>query len=76
FLAHDWDPAFRGSFMDLLNLSEKFGAIQSAAKWFRIRELRNVAAHDYAAEDFKALYQELLDLTPEILAVDSKLHEN
>lgn len=76
FLVHDWDPAFRGSFMDFLNLSEKFGVVQSASKWFRIRELRNVAAHDYAADEFKVLYRELSTLTPEILAIEASLNEN
>lgn len=58
------DPAFRGTLIDLLNLSEKQGWISSAKVWFRIRELRNIAAHEYSAEDFNKLLEELLGLTP------------
>jgi hypothetical protein len=76
FLIHDWDPAFRGSFIDLLNMSEKFEVIQSASKWFRIRELRNVAAHGYAADEFKSLYSELVTLTPEILSIEAGLRDS
>lgn len=63
------DPAFRGSVIDLLNEAEKFSWIESAATWRRIRELRNVAAHDYAASDLSALFKELVALCPEILKV-------
>lgn len=64
------DPAFRGSVIDLLNQAEKFSWIESAMTWRRIRELGNVAAHEYAVEDLKALYKELVSLTPSILKVD------
>ncbi|MCM2282302.1 MAG: hypothetical protein NDI61_10715 [Bdellovibrionaceae bacterium] len=58
------DPAFRGSLIDLLNLAEKFGWISSAKTWYRIRELRNVAAHEYSTDDFNKLLEELRQLTP------------
>jgi hypothetical protein len=61
------DPAFRGSAIDLLNLAEKFGWISSAIEWRRIRELRNVAAHEYSADDYKSLYKELVKLCPLLL---------
>lgn len=61
------DPAFRGSVIDLLNQAEKFGWIEDAQVWKRIRELRNIAAHEYSFSDLVALYQELLDLAPHIL---------
>jgi len=63
------DPAFRGSLVDTLNLGEKSGYISSARMWKRIRELRNVAAHEYATEDVNMLYRELVSLTPTILDV-------
>lgn len=69
-LALEKDPAFRGSMIDLINLAEKHSWIGSAKTWRRIRELRNVAAHEYAAEDYKALYAELIGLCPELLKVD------
>lgn len=68
-LALEKDPAFRGSVIDLLNQAEKFGWIDSAETWKRIRQLRNVAAHEYEAEDYKKLYQELISLTPRLLDV-------
>ena len=68
-LIKEKDPAFRGSVIDALNLAEKYGWIDSAQTWRRIRELRNVAAHEYEAENYKKLYQELVNLTPTLLKV-------
>ena len=62
--AREGDPAFRGSVIDLLNLAEKSGWIGSAIEWRRIREIRNLAAHEYSAEDFRELYEEMIVKTP------------
>lgn len=67
------DPAFRGSLIDLLNQAEKHAWISSKNTWLRIRELRNLASHDYEAENYQALYQELIQLTPELLHVSIRL---
>jgi len=67
FLCLEADPAFRGSPIDILNNAEKNGWIASASDWRRIRELRNLAAHEYQAEDILALYKELIRLTPVLL---------
>lgn len=67
FLAREKDPAYRGSVIDTINLAEKFSWIQDAAAWRRIRELRNVAAHEYESEDYRALYAEIIRLTPRLL---------
>lgn len=72
WLAKEKDPAFRGSITDLLNLAEKHGWIHSASTWFRTRELRNLAAHEYTAEDYKKLYAELIVLTPNLLETSLK----
>ncbi|NUM89502.1 MAG: hypothetical protein HUU37_09885 [Bdellovibrionales bacterium] len=72
-LALEKDPAFRGSVIDLLNLAEKYHWIGSADSWRRIRELRNVAAHEYEEEDYMKLYQELLRLTPHLLGLSMSL---
>jgi hypothetical protein len=69
-LALEQDPAYRGTPIDLLNLAEKMGWIDSAMDWKRIRELRNVAAHEYVANDAVALYQELVRLTPILLSLN------
>jgi hypothetical protein len=67
------DPAFRGTLIDLLNFAEKQGWISSAKIWFRIRELRNVAAHEYTTEDLNKLLRELVQLTPVIFETQSLL---
>lgn len=67
------DPAFRGSVVDLLNQAEKYSWISSSEKWLRIRELRNLAAHEYAAIDYIKLYHELIQLTPLLLKIDLHL---
>lgn len=67
------DPGFRGSLVDSLNLAEKLGLLDSAREWTRIRELRNVAAHEYSADDFRQLYRELLRLSPHPLKIEAQL---
>ena len=69
----DQDPAFRGSVIDLLNSSEKCGWIESAGTWRRIRELRNVTAHEYSEIEARALYGEMAALAPEILKLERAL---
>ena len=63
------DPAFRGSVIDLLNNAEKFSWIETAIEWRRIRELRNIAAHEYASDDLQRMYKELVHLCPHILKI-------
>lgn len=67
------DPAFRGSLIDSLNLGEKLGFLDSARNWARIRELRNIAAHEYSTDDYRRLYAELLRLSPHLLKVEELL---
>jgi hypothetical protein len=67
------DPGFRGGVIDILNESEKFGWIQSARNWARIRELRNITAHEYSETESRELYTELVRLTPVILALRAQL---
>lgn len=67
------DPAFRGSIIDILNQAEKYGWINSAAQFKKIRELRNLAAHEYLLKDYISLYRELLKLCPICLSVDLNL---
>lgn len=72
FLARQKDPAFRGSVIDVLNQGEKYGWISDQETWRRIRELRNVAAHEYEAEDYKMLYKELIRLAPHLFSFKSR----
>ncbi len=72
-LAREKDPGFNGPVIDLLNLAEKFSWIKSQKTWMRIREIRNIAAHEYTAEDYKKLYKEVFDLTPDVLSISLSL---
>ncbi len=72
-LAIEKDPAFRGSVIDLLNVAHKWGWINSPETWKRIRELRNLTAHEYSLDDIIVLYKELIHLTPVLLDVSHEL---
>ncbi len=72
-LSLETDPAFRGTFIDTLNLAEKMNWITSAKEWLRIRELRNVSAHEYHTSDLHSLFQELIRLTPLVLSIQTLL---
>ena len=67
------DPGFRGSFRDLLDRAEKMGLIDSAETWMAIRELRNLAAHEYAEENLENYMKKLLKYAPELLSIEAKL---
>ena len=67
------DPGFRGSLIDALNLAEKLAWLDSARDWARIRELRNIAAHEYSTDDYRRLYQELLRLSPHLIQIEKRL---
>ena len=67
------DPGFRGSLIDLLNMSEKLNFIEDARVWYRIRELRNQATHDYTEEEFGEYLEEIRQLTPTVLAIEKIL---
>ncbi len=54
------DPAFRGTFRDLLNWGEKQGLLTESTRWFAIRELRNKSEHDYDDEDISFFFKSLL----------------
>lgn len=64
------DPAFRGSVRDLLNTAVKAGYIDAVEPWLQIRELRNLAVHEYGEESTDAALQEMVRLTP--LLIDTR----
>lgn len=68
------DPAFRGTFLDSLNAAEKFGIIDSAEEWYKIRELRNRQAHEYEEEDLLGLYQEVLKQVERVRTIQRVIH--
>lgn len=67
------DPAFDGSFRDLLNRSEKLGIIEKTEVWLEIRELRNVIVHEYSDSDLSAIFQKMKKYTPLLLELEKKL---
>jgi hypothetical protein len=70
FYVQHKDPAFRGSMIDYINEGAKLGIIQDGQAWKRIRELRNMAAHEYSDLDLRQMYEELKSLCPVILGVN------
>jgi hypothetical protein len=51
---------------DSIILAEKKGLISSSENFFRIRELRNLTAHEYEEEDLFAVISEIVNLSPEL----------
>lgn len=69
-----------GSLLDRFHRAEKRGWVQNTNELVRIRELRNLIAHEYAADQMVELYRatallapKLLDIVPLITAYSSKL---
>lgn len=67
------DPAFDGSFRDFLNRAEKLGLIDRTDEWLEIRDLRNVAVHEYSEGDLEKILAKFLKYTPLILALRQRL---
>ena len=63
------DPGFNGTFRDYLNQAEKIGLIQDVMIWMKIRELRNISAHEYSESNLEFIFNSLKELAPEILKV-------
>lgn len=61
------DPGFSGTLRDFLNMGEKIGIIKSALEWLSLRELRNIAAHEYSDKDQEIFFNNLRTLCPKLL---------
>ena len=61
------EPGFRGSPRDLLNQAEKQGVIDSAERWFELKELRNRQAHDYEDEALQGLFKAIREESKYVL---------
>lgn len=70
---HQEDPAFRGSFRDFLDMSEKIRLIENVGEWMNIRELRNKTAHEYTRSDLKIVFDQVFNKTPFILKEIKKI---
>lgn len=67
-LADELELESQGSLLDRLHRAEKRGWTEHDGEFVRIRELRNLIAHEYEDEDLAALYREIIRLTPNLLA--------
>ena len=73
-LADELELEAPGSLLDRIRRAEKRGWAQSDGQLVRVRELRNLIAHEYEDEDLPALYAEVQRLAPTLLhAVDRAL---
>lgn len=66
-------PAFDGSFRDFLHRAEKLKLIDDVAQWLDIRDLRNVAMHEYSEGDLEKILVKFLQHTPTLLALRARL---
>lgn len=64
-----------GTLLDRVNRAEKRGWVDSAADLVRIRELRNLIAHEYAADKLHELYLAISVLTPQLLEIIPKVEK-
>jgi hypothetical protein len=68
------DPAFEGSFIDLLNTAAKLHIIDDdLVGWTRIRALRNQQTHEYSDEKLYLIFQESLDLVEKLINLKTTL---
>ena len=57
-----------GSLLDRIHRAEKRGWVDKDGDLVRVRELRNLIAHEYEDEDLVQLYGEVLRLAPVLLS--------
>jgi hypothetical protein len=67
------DPGFKGSMRDFINLGEKLDLIEDSDWWLGLRELRNIAAHEYNEDDLAAFYKSLFSECPQLLRLSRRL---
>lgn len=61
------DPAFDGSFRDFLNQAEKMRLIEDADFYMKMREIRDIHAHDYREDKLILFLTDLKTYAPELL---------
>jgi hypothetical protein len=64
------DPGFSGTLRDFLLKAEKMGLIDDTNKWLAIRELRNLAAHEYVEEGLTRFFRALKTHVPSLFCID------
>ncbi len=63
------DPAFDGSYRDYLDAAEKVKLIEDSDFYMKMRELRNIHAHDYREDKLAIYLTDLRNYTPQILKI-------
>lgn len=71
-LADELELESPGSLLDRIRRAEKRGWAVVDGELVRIREVRNLIAHEYEDEDLEALYREVQRLSPALLAAAAK----
>lgn len=64
------DPGFEGTLRDFVNQAEKIGLIESAERWMAIRELRNIAAHEYTDQELAEYFTQSRKLADSVLRIE------
>ena len=63
------DPAFDGSYRDLLDSAEKLKLIESSDFYMKMREIRNIHSHDYREDKLILFLTDLKTYAPELLKI-------
>lgn len=63
------DPAFDGTYRDLLDAAEKMKLIDSADFYMKMREIRNIHAHDYREDKLILFLTDLKTYAPHLLKI-------
>ena len=82
-LVDDLELVPGGTLLDRINRAEKRGWVDDAGMLVRIRGLRNMIAHEYAADKIAEIYAAvaefapvLLDVIPKVIAYANRLKNN
>ena len=63
------DPAFDGSYRDLLDAAEKLKLIENSDFYMKMREIRNIHSHDYREDKLILFLTDLKNYAPELLKI-------
>ncbi len=63
------DPAFDGSYRDLLDAAEKLKLIENSDFYMKMREIRNIHSHDYREDKLILFLTDLKTYAPELLKI-------
>lgn len=70
------DPGFSGSLRDFVNQAEKLNLLEDADHWMAIRELRNIAAHEYNDKELEQFFKRLKKESSLLLSLQAKLNHS